>query len=123
MLKKSKSDAAFEHNVKTEMHSGKPQKQALAIAYAVKRRAQHKAMGGMIEDDRDIDMLDPVQSDNNFLSAEDGSETPFGNQGMSDSEELQESGFEPEPQMDNQQSPSILEGVMRKLHRKHFGRY
>lgn len=30
------------------MHAGKPQKQALAIAYAVRRKAQHKAKGGMI---------------------------------------------------------------------------
>jgi hypothetical protein len=38
-LKKSKSKAAFSSNVSAEMHAGKPQKQAVAIAYAVKRRA------------------------------------------------------------------------------------
>jgi len=45
-LEKGKSKAAFEHNVKAEMHSGKPMKQSLAIAYAMKRK---KAKGGMIE--------------------------------------------------------------------------
>jgi hypothetical protein len=50
MLKHGKSKKAFEHNVKTEIESGKPQDQALAIAYSMKRRnqMQHKAEGGMI---------------------------------------------------------------------------
>lgn len=38
----SASKQAFSQNVSTEMHAGKPQKQALAIAYSEKRRAQHK---------------------------------------------------------------------------------
>jgi hypothetical protein len=38
-LKKSASKSAFSFNVKTEMAHGKPQKQAVAIAFAVKRRA------------------------------------------------------------------------------------
>jgi hypothetical protein len=38
-LVKSSSDAAFRKNVKTEMAHGKPQKQAVAIAYATKRAA------------------------------------------------------------------------------------
>ena len=41
-LKKGKSEKAFSSNVKREMEEGKPQKQALAIAYAVKREAEHK---------------------------------------------------------------------------------
>lgn len=41
-LKKSKSKKAFSENVITEMHAGKPQKQAVAIAYAVKRKAHGK---------------------------------------------------------------------------------
>jgi len=43
-----KGKAAFEHNVKTEMEHGKPQDQALAISYSVKRKAKKKAKGGMI---------------------------------------------------------------------------
>lgn len=39
-LKKSKSKKAFSENVKAEMAAGKPQKQAVAIAYSVKRKAK-----------------------------------------------------------------------------------
>ncbi len=45
-LEKSGSKAAMSHNIKAEMHAGKPKKQALAIAYSVKRKAGHKAHGG-----------------------------------------------------------------------------
>lgn len=41
-LKKSKSKKAFSSNVKAEMKAGKPQKQAVAIAYSVKRKASAK---------------------------------------------------------------------------------
>ena len=45
-----KSKKAFSENVATEMEHGKPQKQALAIAYDVMRKAGHKmAKGGMCE--------------------------------------------------------------------------
>ena len=39
-LVKSKSASAFLTKLKAELHAGKPKKQALAIAYAVKRRAK-----------------------------------------------------------------------------------
>ena len=42
-LVKSASSAAFRKNVKAEMQAGKPQKQAVAIAYSVKREAQRPA--------------------------------------------------------------------------------
>ena len=38
-LNKSGSKKAFSENVEKEMHAGKPQRQALAIAYSVKRKA------------------------------------------------------------------------------------
>ena len=41
-LVKSASKGAFRRNIKTEMAHGKPQKQAVAIAYNVKRKAQGK---------------------------------------------------------------------------------
>jgi len=41
-LQKLVSDAAFKTNVKREIAAGKPVKQAVAIAYAVKRRAKDK---------------------------------------------------------------------------------
>ena len=41
-LKKSSSKKAFVQNIKTEIKAGRPQKQAVAIAYSTKRRAQKK---------------------------------------------------------------------------------
>ena len=39
-LKKSPSKAAFKENVKAEVKAGKPIKQAVAIAYATKRKSK-----------------------------------------------------------------------------------
>lgn len=39
-LKKSKSAKAFKENIRTEVKAGKPVKQSVAIAYAVKRKAK-----------------------------------------------------------------------------------
>ncbi len=39
-LKKGKSKANFRNNVAAEVRAGKPVKQAVAIAYSVKRKAQ-----------------------------------------------------------------------------------
>jgi hypothetical protein len=44
-LIKGKSKEAMSKNIATEMHAGKPQKQAVAIAYAVRRK--HMAKGGL----------------------------------------------------------------------------
>ena len=41
-LEKKKSKKAFEHNIKTEVKSGKPVKQAVAIAFSEKREAGKK---------------------------------------------------------------------------------
>ena len=41
-----KTPAAFKRNIEIEMEHGKPQKQAVAIAYSEKRKAQHKSHGG-----------------------------------------------------------------------------
>jgi hypothetical protein len=41
-LTKSTSKEAFSKNVKAEIKAGKPQKQAVAIAYSVKREAAKK---------------------------------------------------------------------------------
>lgn len=48
-LIKGKSKESFGKNVSTEMHAGKPMKQSLAIAYAMKRKAKKMAMGGEVE--------------------------------------------------------------------------
>jgi hypothetical protein len=41
-LKRGCSDKAFKSNVKAEIKAGKPQKQAVAIAYSVKRASGKK---------------------------------------------------------------------------------
>ncbi len=42
-LKKSTTPKAFQANLKAEVKAGKPAKQAVAIAYSVKREAMKKA--------------------------------------------------------------------------------
>ena len=44
-LKKSTSKEAFRQNVRAEVKSGRPVKQSVAIAYAVKREASSKSKG------------------------------------------------------------------------------
>lgn len=44
-LKKSPSKEAVSENIKTEIAAGKPQKQAVAIALSVQRRARAKTGG------------------------------------------------------------------------------
>lgn len=41
-IRKCASQNCFERNLKTEIKSGKPIKQALAIAYSVQRKAKSK---------------------------------------------------------------------------------
>jgi hypothetical protein len=72
-LTKSKSKKAFEHNIRTEIVQGnKPQKQAVAIAYAVKRKAK-KAVGGRMSSnphdyDSDVDFYE-AQHKNRYPSS------------------------------------------------------
>ena len=46
-LIKSKSEKAFKSNIEREIEAGKPQKQAVAIAYDVQRRAKKADGGGL----------------------------------------------------------------------------
>lgn len=46
-LIKGKSEKAFKSNIKAEIAAGKPPKQAVAIAYNVKRRAEGMKEGGL----------------------------------------------------------------------------
>jgi hypothetical protein len=52
-LSHGKSAKSFSHNVETEMHHGKPLKQSLAIAYAMKRKK--KAHGGCMAEGGEMD--------------------------------------------------------------------
>ena len=65
-LKTGTSKKAFGENVRTEMGAGKPQKQALAIAYAKQREAmKRKKMweGGDVSDDGDHDGMASMYGD------------------------------------------------------------
>lgn len=64
-LMQGKSKQAFGHNVGAEMKAGKPQKQALAIAYSMKRRnAKKMAKGGMVRDEEDMGRNhDPIRGE------------------------------------------------------------
>lgn len=44
-LRHSASKKAFSQNVRVEIRAGKPVKQAVAIAYSIKRKAGHKKKG------------------------------------------------------------------------------
>lgn len=62
-LIKSKSPKAFKSNIKAEIAAGKPQKQAVAIAYAVKRKAK-KAYGGSVDPDEIAESRPRIASSN-----------------------------------------------------------
>lgn len=49
--------SAFSHNIKAEIAVGKPQKQAVAIAYS---KLDHKSEGGDVEQDPSNELLDQV---------------------------------------------------------------
>lgn len=73
-LIRGKSKKAFDENLSTELHSGKPKDQSLAIAYSMKRHAKKKmAEGGRVEEDskittdsRDSDELGMLDGETSF---------------------------------------------------------
>ena len=73
MLKQGKSKKTFKHNVEVEMKSGKPQDQALAIAYSIKRKAGPKKMaaGGMVDEKHLMSELPPQDETEHFDSITD----------------------------------------------------
>lgn len=133
-LIKGKSDKAFSKNVKAEMHSGKPQDQALAIAYSIKRKAQHKAKGGEVTNEKLHPEHEPADPKNIALAIlrkakggevdemslepameffDEGEDEEMPHLAMPDSE------LEDEPE---QEQTSPLQRVMSRLHKTHFGK-
>jgi len=93
-LVKSGSDKAFKKNLKTEMKNGKPQKQALAIAYGMKRKNMSKGgkcpdctdIGGLcaVHDDQGqskIDSKKDMYADGGPVNGTDGSQYTYGDDG------------------------------------------
>lgn len=70
-LIKGKSEKSFVKNLKTEMEHGKPQKQSLAIAYAMKRKASRKKMadGGPTPSPTPSPTPEPTPDDQSVLDA------------------------------------------------------
>lgn len=136
-LMKSKSPKAFEHNLKAEMHAGKPQKQALAIAYATKRRAK-KAHGGMVnyaDGGEVVDHDEVMEGDiDNFLSDEEDSFSPFQDQGIdADTDELSDkygAPYDSLSDLDNEEGnedqaqarKGVMESILRRVRMRNMGR-
>lgn len=62
-----KSPKAMSQNIRTEMAAGKPQKQAVAIAYAKKREAERRRkmwLGGVVDDLEDTPTPSPIPQTN-----------------------------------------------------------
>lgn len=94
-LMSGKSKQAFSHNVGAEMDSGKPQNQALAIAYAVKRKNK-KAMGGMVNE-----KLDPMHE-------------PADVQGPPPQGEMSDASHEHLHKMGKEEAMSMAHAIMQK---------
>jgi hypothetical protein len=67
-LKHGKSKEAFSSNVKTEMAAGKPQKQAVAIAYSEKKRKNYDE-GGSVQPDQEKGTYSPPMPSQATLAA------------------------------------------------------
>jgi hypothetical protein len=103
-LIKRKSGKAFEHNLKAEMHAGKPQKQALAIAYSVKRRSK-KASGGSVQSgSKDMNMARGGYAEGGMAYKNDSAKTqarPMPEERDNDSKEISENSMKKAPHNDS----------------------
>lgn len=127
-LMKGKSSKAFSHNVEAEMNAGKSQKQSLAIAYAVKRKGKKYAKGGMVSKKDTYGPQEQITADDHFLSAEDADNSPFqeASEQSGDDVQLEESGQQIHPALDNQKDnedenqarKDMIAQIMRKVRRR-----
>lgn len=80
-LIQSKSKKAFSDNVSTEMDSGKPQKQALAIAYGVKRKPKRKKMadGGPVSAKTESRPMPDQTANDSTMASQNASKKPLAN--------------------------------------------
>ncbi len=73
-LEHGKSHKAFAHNIEAERAAGKPEKQSLAIAFAMKRRAKKMKDGGFVRDEEEsgyVPMLGDDIKDNAMAHEQD----------------------------------------------------
>ena len=99
-LSEGKSQKSFVKNLKTEMENGKPQKQSLAIAYAMKRKAQRKKMadgGGVQPEASPTPSPSPIDPDK-AASAQGSMRQAFGYADGGFIEDEMSSGYEAMPE-------------------------
>lgn len=103
-LIKGKSQKSFVKNLKTEMHAGKPMKQSLAIAYAMKKKAKKMADGGETKGP----VLDPTKVDSfvkGFKGMSKGGEMKSGYLSMPEEQEMDNESADMEDDKDLGQQP------------------
>lgn len=83
-LEPGKSQAAFSHNVATEMHAGKPQKQAVAIAYSQQRKGTDDMAEGYAPIKGTVSSLAELNAANQRYHGQLEGETTFENTGDAD---------------------------------------
>lgn len=82
---KSSSKKAFEHNLKAEMHAGKPQAQSLAIAYDMKRKNRKKmTKGGAISASNEKRPMPDSMSNDRKMAMENRGDKPAHNDNVLD---------------------------------------
>jgi len=126
-LMQGKSPKAFSHNIKAEMKAGKPQNQALAIAYAVKRKNMKKmAAGGEVSPHKEmIKEILMKKMNKGGMCYSDGGEVEYTDTAahdpydhddfLSDEDQVSEMIF------DEEKPKSMVEEIMAKLRKKHLG--
>lgn len=69
-----KSKKAFKHNIEAEIDAGKPEDQALAIAYAIREKRKKMSEGGEVEGEMSTDPMSDVLKEANIPEMADGGE-------------------------------------------------
>jgi hypothetical protein len=103
-LIKRKSQKAFEHNLKAEMHAGKPQDQSLAIAYSIKRKAKKAAGGSVQSGSKDMNMARGGYAEGGMAYKNDSAKTqarPMPEERDNDSQEISENSSKKSPKNDS----------------------
>jgi hypothetical protein len=123
-------EKAFKHNVREEMHEGKPQTQSLAIAFNLKRRAK-KANGGevcagcgmrpcecaTVSDDQTVPPT-PVAADHSEggrVANGDGDPTQIDELALDDDLEFSDTGANSGDELDDSQEESDRKGIVDRI--------
>ena len=107
-LFKGSSKKAFEHNIKAEMNAGKPQPQALAIAYSVKRKHPKKmAEGGTVAAKTESRPMPSKRYNDSRDLMQNDHETPPAHSGWTDRTPEKAASSGPRPKMQPINAPKM----------------